>query len=266
MSRVMQTFEGEYSGPRLRVSWLTDVGQVRDLNEDALFSLTTDFERGSDRQSLGVFIVADGMGGYAQGELASAMAVRAVSDQILRRFVIPVVGGDGNDTPLHELMRNAVIEAHSQLQRDLPGAGTTLTVAVVADESLAIAHVGDSRAYLFRAGVLEQLTQDHSLVARLVETGQETAEEAAHDPRRNVLYRALGQSDALDVDFQFQAFPRGSRLLICSDGLWGQVEADELDRIVRGASDPHTACAELIELANDAGGPDNITAILVIRN
>lgn len=251
--------------PALQVGWMSDVGRMRDLNEDALYTLLTEFEQGDERQTVGVFVVADGMGGHEQGERASALAARTVAEEMLRRIVVPVISGGSSNAPLHETMRNAVMNAHSKLLRELPGAGTTLTVALVVGDSLAIAHVGDSRAYLFRDGQVEQLTRDHSLVARLVEMGQQSAEDAALDPRRNVLYRALGQSDALEVDFEFQEFGPGSRLLLCSDGLWGQVGKAELERVLRESDDPQRACAELIELANDSGGPDNITAIFILK-
>ena len=251
--------------PALRVGWTSDVGRVRELNEDALLTLTTDFERGGERQSLGLFVVADGMGGYEQGERASALAARTVADELLRRLVVPVIAGSANNAPLHETMRGAVMTAHRKVLRDLPGAGTTLTVALILDESLALAHVGDSRAYLCRDGQVEQLTRDHSLVARLVEMGQQSAEDAAADSRRNILYRALGQTETLEVDFQFQEFAPGSRLLLCSDGLWGQVSESDLERVLCKGDDPHAACEELIDLANESGGPDNITAVMVIR-
>ncbi len=252
--------------PMLRVGWMSDVGQVRELNEDALIALTLDFEQGAEQQSVGLFVVADGMGGYAHGEHASTGAARSVAQQLLRQLIAPAIAGEANRAPLHELMSGAVVSAHEQLTRDVPGAGTTLTVALVLGDSLAIAHVGDSRAYRWRDGELQQLTRDHSLVARLVEMGQQSAEESEYDPRRNVLYRALGQGEALEVDFLFQEFSVGDRLLLCSDGLWGQVDTHDLARVLRDGDDPFAVCEELIDLANNAGGPDNITAVVVIRH
>ncbi|MEP7200772.1 MAG: protein phosphatase 2C domain-containing protein [Chloroflexota bacterium] len=251
--------------PALYAGWLTDVGRVREGNEDALFTMTTEFEQGAQRQTIGLFIVADGMGGHEQGEHASALAARTAADELLRRLVGPATRGETGNVPLHEAMRAAVLEAHNRVRRDVPGAGTTLTVALIVDEILAIGHVGDSRAYLCRDGQVEQLTHDHSLVARLVEMGQTTEEEAAVDPRRNYLLRALGQGESLDVDFAFQSFAPGSRLLLCCDGLWGQVSLADITRIMQQSVDPYVACQQLIELANAAGGPDNITAIFVIR-
>ncbi|MBI3734179.1 MAG: serine/threonine-protein phosphatase [Chloroflexi bacterium] len=251
--------------PHLSVGWMSDVGRLRENNEDALLVLTSDLERGEETQSIGLLAVADGMGGYEHGERASEMAVRVAAEVMLRSFVAKALLGSSGGESLIELMRGAVSEAHHQVQQNLPGAGTTLTLVLVADESIAVAHVGDSRAYLCRDGAVRQLTRDHSLVARLVETGQQTLEEASTDPRLNVLYRALGQADELDVDFQFGEFPAGSRLLLCSDGLWGHVDADVLEKVLCAAGDPNAGCAQLVDLANQAGGPDNITAILAIR-
>ncbi len=257
--------ERAHSRPPMLVGWMSDVGRVRELNEDALSVMSLEFEQGPEQQSVGLFALADGMGGYAHGEHASAGAIRSIAHALLRQLVAPAIAGDANAAPLHEVMRNAVLGAHEQLVRDYPGAGTTLTVVLALGDSLAVAHVGDSRAYLCRNGEVQQLTRDHSLVARLVEMGQQSEEEAEFDPRRNMLYRALGQGGALEVDFQFKEFSPGDRLLLCSDGLWGQVDKHELARILRESDDPFAACAELIDLANDAGGPDNISAILVIR-
>jgi protein phosphatase len=254
-----------HAAPPLRTGWLSDVGKVREHNEDALVAMTMEFEQGEIRQSIGLFAVADGMGGHEQGENASSLAARTVSDELLRQLIAPAVRGEAASIPLHEVLRAAVLTAHDEIRRQFPGAGTTLTAAVVLDEMLAIGHVGDSRAYLYHDGKLEQITRDHSLVARLVEMGQQSPEEAATDPRRNYLLRALGQADALEVDFQFQTFAPGSKLLICCDGLWGQVAPAALEQLLRDGDDPQAVCRSLIRLANAAGGPDNISAVCVMR-
>lgn len=265
--QVAPTFAPETlrTPPPLRVGWQSDVGKVREHNEDALLAMSYEFQQDAGRQSIGLFAVADGMGGHEQGENASALAARTVGDELLRQLIAPAVRGDANAIPLTDVMRAAVLTAHDEIRRQYPGAGTTLTVAAVLDQMLAIGHVGDSRAYLFQDGKLEQVTHDHSLVARLVEIGQATPEQAAVDPRRNYLLRALGQADALEVDFQFQTFGPGSSLLICCDGLWGQVDAAAIEQQLREHDDPQTICSNLVQLANAAGGPDNISAVCVIR-
>jgi protein phosphatase len=145
----------------------------------------------------------------------------------------------------------------------VPGGGTTLTAAVLLGEQLTIGHVGDSRAYLVKDGTTEVITRDHSLVERLRELGQLTPDEAATHPQRNVLYRAIGQGDNLEVDVFTQPIPRGGYVLLCSDGLWGEVPDEEILRIISQSTDLQQACEELVRAANAAGGPDNITAVLV---
>jgi protein phosphatase len=134
---------------------------------------------------------------------------------------------------------------------------------VVLGEQMTIGHVGDSRAYVIRNGETKVITRDHSLVERLRELGQLTEEEAASHPQRNVLYRAIGQGANLEVDVFTLPVPRGGYLLMCSDGLWGVVTDPEILRIVADSRDPQHACDELVRAANSAGGPDNITAVLV---
>jgi len=145
-----------------------------------------------------------------------------------------------------------------------PGSGTTVTAALVLGQQMTIGHVGDSRAYaLHTDGRVEALTRDHSLVKRLEELGQITPDEAAGHPQRNILYRAIGQGEVLEPDIFTLPFPQPGQLLICSDGLWGVIPDENMGKIVAAAPNLHEACQSLIAAANDAGGPDNITAILV---
>jgi protein phosphatase len=141
--------------------------------------------------------------------------------------------------------------------------GTTATVALVFNDQLIIGHVGDSRAYIVTNTGIEQLTRDHSLVQRLQELGQLTAAEAAVHPQRNVLYRAIGQGEGLEVDVHSHRLAPGMRILLCSDGLWGLVSDSLMLEIIWKAPDNQTACNQLVEAANAAGGPDNITAVMV---
>lgn len=168
------------------------------------------------------------------------------------------------DKPLQDLLRDALEEANRAVVEQVPGGGTTLTAVVLLGRQMTIGHVGDSRAYYIQDGKTEILTRDHSLVERLKELGQLTAEEAAIHPQRNVLYRAIGQGANLEVDISTQSMPTGGgNLLICSDGLWGVVEDPEIQRIVNTSPHPQIAAQELVTAANNAGGPDNITVILV---
>jgi protein phosphatase len=168
------------------------------------------------------------------------------------------------DESFQEIMQAAVGEAQRAIQREAPGSGTTLTAALVLGQQITIAHVGDSRAYfVYPDGRIEPITRDHSLVKRLEELGHITPEEAANYPHRNVLYRALGQGELLDPDIFTLGFPQPGFLMLCSDGLWGVVAEQDLVRAIVEAPNLQRACQNLITAANTAGGPDNISVILI---
>lgn len=269
--------------PRLRVAMATHVGQVREHNEDRLLVLTN-LQSGATGDevgpSMGLFIVADGMGGHVGGEQASDLAARTVAQHVTRDVLLPLLGGgepDADRKPLQEVLADAVAAANVAVRVAIPDSGTTLTCALVVGDQLTLAHVGDSRAYLVEPTGLKHLTRDHSLVQRLQELGQLTAEEAAVHPSRNMLYRAVGQGDLLEPDLSTYRLVAPARLLLCSDGLWGVVPEAEIHAIIQGAGisspslDPRppslqAACRALVAAANRLGGPDNITAILVEIN
>ncbi len=225
------------------------VGQVRTGNEDALLL----------RDS--VYAVADGMGGHLAGEVASATALEPVEQLDGRIFQ--------DDTTAVTALRDAVIAANERVSRlaqenpDYRGMGTTLTAALVEGRRLHVAHVGDSRAYLLRDGHFSQLTDDHTLVQHLVDEGQITPEEAAHHPQRSVVTRAIGVSQDVDVDSMSLELAPGDQVLLCSDGLTGVVEDEVIARTLTDTEDPDQTVQELIRLANDAGGPDNVTVLLL---
>ena len=151
-------------------------------------------------------------------------------------------------------------EANEAVQMKVPSGGTTATCGIIRGDLAYIAHVGDSRAYLISEGNMELITRDHSLVRRLQELGQLTPEEAEVHPQRNVLYRAIGQGEGVEVDAATRRMPPSSRLLLCSDGLWGVIGDEKLAEILEQYEDPQEACEQMIALANTLGGPDNITA------
>lgn len=261
---------GSKSGSRVEPQQLISgcgqsVGKQRDHNEDCLlaFSVTTGGEGNS--APLGLFIVADGMGGHQYGEVASSAAVRAMANYLLKRFHTYLINpSEGMDEPLQEMMRAAIIEAQRAVTQAAPGSGTTLTAALVLGQQMTIGHVGDSRGYAIHTdGRIEALTRDHSLVKRLEELGQISSEEAAAHPQRNVLYRALGQGEVLEPDIFTAPFPQPGYLLLCSDGLWSVLPDDTLCNLVTAAPNLQGACQDLIAAANEAGGPDNISAVLV---
>ncbi len=263
---VFTPVKANIAPPQFLVGTGQSVGMQRDHNEDAIFSLSAVIAEGVTQMPFGVFIIADGMGGHMHGEKASGSAARAMGEALVQKLYSAVLG-ETNEQPsesLQEIVEAAVVQAQNAVLKKAPGGGTTLTVALVVGDRITFAHVGDSRAYIFQppAGV-QLITQDHSLVNRLLQLGQLTEEEAAHHPQKNVLYRALGQSEPFKPDIHSMPFPKGAYLLLCSDGLWGLVSDDEMMEIIQNNPVPTQACAELVETANLNGGPDNISVILV---
>jgi PPM family protein phosphatase len=229
---------------RLVIGAATDVGRVREGNEDAY--LVDD--------AMGLVAVADGMGGHRAGEVASATALEA-----LRAAV-------GAGRPLREAIEDANEAVHTKSLTDasLHGMGTTLTAGTLAaGGTLIVGHVGDSRAYLLHDGELRRLTTDHSLVEELVRDGRLTADEAAVHPLRSRITRALGVDPSVEVDVYPVELTPGDRLLLCSDGLTGMVQADDIAAALRRELDPTRAATALVDAANAAGGEDNITVVIV---
>jgi PPM family protein phosphatase len=227
---------------RTRVGATTDIGQVREGNEDAI--LIND----------PLYAVADGMGGHRGGEVASNLALQTVEQMFAER--------QGTLTEQVERANRAVFE-RSQSDRDVSGMGTTLTAALIEGGAVRLAHVGDSRAYLFRGGKLQLLTEDHTLVHRMVVEGEITETEAENHPHRSVLTRALGVEGDVRVDETNVAVQEGDRLLLCTDGLTGMLSEDQIESILQDVRDPQEAVDRLVREANRAGGIDNITAVII---
>jgi protein phosphatase len=249
-----------------RIGRSTDVGQVRKLNEDSILTLDLVLNNQSVSRPLGVFAVADGMGGHSAGEVASGTALAAVAHSA----VDDLLNLDTSSSPellFARWVKKAVSAAnqavHDQVQATNNDMGTTLVLALMVGDTVYLANVGDSRAYLVSADAIEQLTVDHSLVERLVATGQITAEEARYHPQRNVIYRTIGDRPEIEPDTWELSMPVGDQLLLCSDGLSGMVTDAEMLAIIRRSASPQAACDALVQAANAAGGADNITAIMV---
>lgn len=244
----------------LRVGFLSDTGLSRERNEDAL-ALFVPY--GSERSTAAVdayFLVADGMGGHEAGDVASRLA----AERVAAALEMP---DDGEAVPprlervFRDLNRELVaLAAERGLAR---GLGTTLTVAALSDTTLHLAHIGDTRCYRLRAGDLEQLTDDHSWVAEQLRSGHLTAEEAVGHPQRNVLTRCLGTNREPELLSASHEVRDADRYLLCSDGLHGAVDDTLLHRVLREEHMPQAAARRLVDLANDAGGDDNITAVVV---
>lgn len=256
----------QYEPPQFIVGLGQSVGRQRDQNQDSMFAFTSTLASSASQIPFGLYIVADGMGGHQHGEVASDHAVRIVADYILRNLYIPLINPSqqGPTNSLQDIMRAGVMEAHNGIQKKAPDGGTTLTAALILGQQMTVAHVGDSRAYLIdMSGGLTPMTRDHSLVKRLQEMGQITAAEASTHPQRNVLYRALGQGEPIEPEIQTHRLPKSGYLMICSDGLWGVIPEEEITRNILTGAPAHQICQNLVQAANDAGGPDNITVILV---
>jgi serine/threonine protein phosphatase PrpC len=238
----------------------------RGNNEDAALAILVHAELTGSPPPVGLFVVADGMGGHQDGEHASSITARTLAQFIVNDVIMPQLenqGPNSDQKTIPEILSEAMSAANASVQEQVPGGGTTATCAVIRGDLAYIAHVGDSRAYLFTDGNLEVITRDHLLVRRLQELGQLTAEEADVHPQRNVLYRAIGQSDALEVDAATRRLTPSSRLLLCSDGLWGVIGDAAIKAILQDCADPQEACDRLIAATNDSNGQDNITAVIL---
>jgi protein phosphatase len=251
----------------------TDVGRTREHNEDAFAvadltanraTLHPDVRTHISGERGSLFMVADGMGGAAAGEIASAMAVDVILRELERSWIN--ASRSDRETFAQALKRataaaNAEINAFATQHPEYRGMGTTATIAGLLGDTLYLAQVGDSRAYLIRDGVARQLTKDQSLMQRLIEAGELTEEEAEHSERRNIILQALGPEQSVKVDLTHQVVRRGDVLVLCSDGLSGQVGKDEIARVVSEEHDLVAVCKRLVDRANENGGPDNITVI-----
>ena len=223
---------------------LTHTGLQRRENEDAVLAAPP------------VFVVADGMGGAQAGEVASRIAVEAFAEGL------PEQGSPEERLATVALTANRRIYELSQSESERAGMGTTLTAAYLGENELALAHVGDSRAYLFRDGELTRLTQDHSLMAELIRRGKLTEEEAADHPQRSIITRALGPEPEVTVDTWTYPVRAGDIVLLCSDGLTSMISEAQVAEILRAADGLERAAQALIDAANGAGGRDNITVLL----
>jgi len=231
----------------MNLTWasVTDTGRVRDHNEDSVWPVGS----GSAGDPL-IVAVADGMGGAAGGEVASSVGLETA------------LGVGGNPMIRVQAANLAVLDTAREQPR-LTGMGTTMTLARLEDGRYEIAHVGDSRAYLLRAGELSQLTRDHSFVADMVAEGRLTPEEAERHPYRSVLTRVVGIDPDLEVDRVTGDLKEGDVLLLCSDGLSGMMPDSDVATILEAADDPGEAAGRLTAAANAAGGLDNITVVVV---
>lgn len=247
--------------PGIHVGKRSHVGRERERNEDSCLAVESILQYDVGTEHFGLFIVADGMGGHKKGEFASSLAVRVAASSIIKDVYLPYLTNNQNadNRPLNEALVLAVEKANSAVLKHVPDGGTTLLLALVLGNNAYLAHVGDSRAYIFKDSTLKQITQDHSLAKKLQDMGQ-SIEETQH--AQSVLYRAIGQGEPVEVDTHIQHLPPGSSLLLCSDGLWGMVDDANIRVVLEAALTPQHACNQLIDRANENGGRDNITAVI----
>ena len=244
--------------PKLEIFGLTDVGLVRDHNEDYIQWFVES----------GLVILADGMGGHNAGEVASELAVHSISDA-LEDVLSPDIK-DGTELDFKEAVNEAVVFANDEINQhanthpECNGMGTTVVMALFHNNSVIVASVGDSRIYRFRKGELEQVTTDHSLVQEMIDNGYMSEEEAMNSSNRNLITRALGIAEDVKVDVSQLEIEQDDIYLFCSDGLSDMVDDQQIfASLVKTRDDIERGCQELIKLANDNGGHDNVSVILV---
>ncbi|WP_425448969.1 Stp1/IreP family PP2C-type Ser/Thr phosphatase [Dethiothermospora halolimnae] len=234
----------------------TDVGKIRNINQDSFFY--------SKIKELPLFVVADGMGGHKAGEVASKIAIETI-EEILYNNEEKLKNNELQipkfiDYALKEANRRVFLKSQDENYR---GMGTTVTLAFVFGSEVFIGHIGDSRAYLLRDKELIQLTRDHSLVAELVRNGRISEEEAMNHPQKNIITRALGTDENIKIDITSHGINQKDIILLCTDGLTNMVSNDRIKEIILSSKDVNSSCDLLINTANDLGGIDNITALLV---
>lgn len=238
----------------MRVVAKTDIGSVRPNNQDS-------YAAGELSSSVAWAVVCDGMGGASGGNIASSIAVKIISERITSSYK------DGmSRSAIKNMLTSAIAAANievfdeSQSDEALAGMGTTVVAAIIADDSVYIAHAGDSRAYILSNGSLNQITKDHSFVQEMVDKGRLTPDEAKDDPRKNIITRALGVNDELRVDFYEEFINKDDIVLICTDGLTNYVTVDEIITLISNG-DFNNFAERLINRANENGGGDNITVV-----
>lgn len=233
---------------------MTDAGKRRDLNEDYMFASETAVGKLPN-----LFIVADGMGGHKAGEYASKMAVETIIESIQ----------NSDSGPIAAIMKKAIGEANQKVLKESiidlekEGMGTTIVAAMIKDDKLVAANVGDSRLYIVNGSTIKQITTDHSLVEEMVRSGRIARSEARNHPDKNKITRAVGVFPRVDIDFFEVTVMPGDTILMCTDGLTNMVEDDEIRRIILSQRDMVEKAETLVEAANKNGGTDNITVLLI---
>ena len=244
-----------------KIGMLTDVGQVRTVDEDSILAADLSFGVNSDTSKFLLLAVADGMGGHAKGEEASKIALNAIA-----RAVIPDLL---NNTPFTKILEKGIQNANQDIldytakNPEASGMGTTSVCAVVKDNQIHLANVGDSRAYRVSDDEICRVTKDHSCVQALIDEDEITEEQAREHPRKNEITRAVGIMPSVEVDTMKLTLDSDESLLLCCDGVIAHLSDDDIHKIIRDSPDPQTACQEIVDMANERGGSDNISLIIL---
>ena len=244
-----------------KIGMLTDVGQVRTVDEDSILAADLSFGVNSESSKFLLLAVADGMGGHAKGEEASKIALNAIA-----RAVIPDLL---NNTPFTKILEKGIQNANQDIldytakNPEASGMGTTSVCAVVKDNQIHLANVGDSRAYRVSDDEICRVTKDHSYVQALIDEGDITEEQAREHPRKNEITRAVGIMPSIEVDTMKLTLDSDESLLLCCDGVIAHLSDDDIHKIIRDSADPQTACQEIVDMANERGGSDNISLIIL---
>ncbi|KAB3533135.1 Stp1/IreP family PP2C-type Ser/Thr phosphatase [Alkaliphilus serpentinus] len=242
----------------MKVGAVTDVGKVRDNNEDHYWVL---------EDPLMLFIVADGMGGHNSGEVASELAIETIKEHLLK-YILDENEDESIKGIIFEAFNRANTEILNRSNQDdgCDGMGTTATLALYHEDKLYIGHIGDSRGYIIKEGKIKQITQDHSLVAELLRKGSISEREALKHPQKNIITKALGTDQQVKADVFSIDFSVGDTLILCTDGLSNFVDQYEIEKYALEMEDCQRACQEMVDLANFRGGYDNITIIMIKNN
>ena len=249
--------------PHITTGTFQSIGEERESNDDSLLVLSGTAVSSDGLPDFALLCVADGLGGYENGAKASAISVRSIAGSLTQGAILDLLAPEPvrPSDSLDDMVKLAVERANREVRAKAEGGATTLTIAFVVGSEATIGHVGDTRAYRIDARGLHQLTKDHSLVQQLIDTGTISEDEAEVHPQRNVLWNAIGKAIDVKVDVATHVFPPGSYLLICSDGLWGEVPEERILKIVHELEIPQLVSEALVAEANKAGGPDNVTVV-----
>ena len=255
------TQENNSNSSSRKIGMLTDVGRTRKIDEDSILVADLSFGVNSESSKFFLLAVADGMGGHAKGEEASKIALNAIS-----RSVIPDLL---NDTPFTELLEKGIQNANQDIldytakHPESSGMGTTSVCAIVKGNEVNLANVGDSRAYVISDDEIRRVTKDHSYVQSLVDAGKITEEESREHPQKNVIERAVGIDTSIEADTMRLTLDSDESLLLCCDGVIAHLPDDDIHKIIRDSPDPQTACQKIVDMANERGGSDNISLIIL---